>query len=85
MGRHSKIQLQVLSLYKQFLRLSRQKPGLDDHIRSEFKKNARDMSRTDILHVEHALRRGQRQLKMFQGEQVKGMDVFTAVEDSDKK
>lgn len=65
--------------------MSKQKPGLDTYIRSEFKKNAKSIAKTDILHIEHTLRRGQRQLKMFQGEHVKGMGVFTGVHDSDTK
>lgn len=84
MGRHSQIQQQVLSLYKQFLKVAKAKPGLDGYIRSEFRNNAKTLSKMDTLHIEHLLRRGQRQLQMLKGEQVKGMDVFKSEQLSPK-
>lgn len=85
MVRHSKIQKQILGLYKEFLKISQTKPGMSDYIRSEFKKNAA-IPRTETLHIEHLYRRGQRQLQMLQRQDVKGVGVFTKeVDNSGKK
>jgi hypothetical protein len=35
--RHSKVQLQVLSLYKSFLRAAETKPGVKANVQSEFR------------------------------------------------
>ena len=75
MPRHSKIQLQVLQLYKSFLRASESKPGVKDYVRSEFKKNAQ-IARTDTLRIEHIMRRSQRQLQSLKKSNVTSMGVF---------
>ena len=82
MVRHSKVQKQILSLYREFLKISKAKPGMTDYIRNEFKKNAA-IPRTETLHIEHLFRRGQRQLQMLQRQDVQGVGVFT--EDSGGK
>jgi len=74
--RHSKIQLQVLSLYKSLLRAAKDKPGFDYTIRSEFKKNAVDLKKTDVLMIEHLMRNGKRKLEMIQDPNVSGMGQF---------
>ena len=75
MPRHSKVQLQVLSLYKQFMRITKEQPGFQDYIRNEFKKNS-TLARSDIVKVEYLLRRGWRQLDMLKTTSVKGAGVF---------
>lgn len=75
MARHSKIQMQVLRIYKEFMRVAQAKPGMKDHIRLEFKKNAQ-IPRKDTLHIEHILRRADRQLKLLQKSTVTSMGVF---------
>ena len=75
MARHSKIQKQVLSLYKQFLRVTKDQPSFTDYIRSEFRKNA-SMPRTDTIKIEYLLRRGWRQLDMLKTSSVSGAGVF---------
>ncbi|KAK3093981.1 hypothetical protein FSP39_022465 [Pinctada imbricata] len=82
MSRRSKIQIQVLKLYKDFLRVSKDKPGVKDYIRSEFRKNAQ-IARKDTLHIEHLLRRGERQLELLKTKEVQGVGVF--VDDEKKK
>ena len=76
MVRHSKVQKQILALYKEFLRVGKTRPGLSDYIRSEFKKNA-TIARTETLLIEHLYRRGQRQLKMLQRDDVQSVGVFS--------
>ena len=82
MSRRSKIQIQVLSLYREFLRVAKNKPGVREYIRSEFRKNAK-IARTDTLHIEHLLRRGQRQLELLKTKEVEGVGVF--VDDKEKE
>jgi len=80
--RHSKIQLQVLSLYKSLLRAAKGKPGFDYTIRTEFKKNAVALERSDVLMIEHLMRHGKRKLEMIQDPNVSGMGQF--VKDKDE-
>ncbi|KAL8589797.1 hypothetical protein ACOMHN_020800 [Nucella lapillus] len=75
MPRHSKIQLQVLSLYRLFLRTTKNQPGFQEHVKAEFKKNAA-LPRTDSVKVEYLLRRGWRQLDMLRSSSVTGAGVF---------
>ncbi len=75
MPRHSKVQIQVLSLYRHFLRAAKDKPGIIEHIKQEFKKNS-VIPRHDILRIEHLMRRGERQLDLVKNTGVKGMGVF---------
>ncbi|XP_067318237.1 succinate dehydrogenase assembly factor 1, mitochondrial [Anolis sagrei] len=75
MGRHSKLQRQVLSLYRSFLRAGKGKPGFLPQIRAEFRQNAQ-IPRTEVLLVEYLLRRGQRQLEQLQNTHTKQMGAF---------
>jgi len=81
--RHSKIQLQVLSLYKSLLRAAKDKPGFDYAIRTEFKKNAVGLEKTDVLRIEHLMRNGKRKLEMIQDSNVSGMGHF--IKEKDKE
>ena len=74
--RHSKIQLQVLSLYKACLRAAKDKPGFSYTVRSEFKKNATVIDKKDVLRIEHLMRHGQRKLEMMKDSNVSGMGHF---------
>ena len=75
MPRHSKIQLQVLSLYRQFLRTTKDQPGFQEYIKSEFRKYGA-LPRTDSIKLEYLLRRGWRQLDMLRSSSVSGAGVF---------
>lgn len=75
MPRHSKIQLQVLSLYKQFMKVTKDQPGFRQYIQEEFRKNS-TLPRTDSIKIEYLLRRGWRQLKMLQTSSVSSAGVF---------
>ncbi|XP_061453589.1 succinate dehydrogenase assembly factor 1, mitochondrial [Rhineura floridana] len=75
MARHSKLQKQVLSLYRSFLRAGKGKPGFLPQIRAEFQKNAQ-IPRTDVLLIEYLLRRGQRQLEQLRDVHTKQMGAF---------
>ena len=82
MPRHSKIQLQVLTLYKHFMRAAASRSGIPEHVRSEFKKN-KTISKKNILMIEYLLRRGERQLNQISKSSVQGVGVFE--KDSEKK
>jgi len=73
--RRSKLQIQVLSLYKQCLRAAESKPGFRFNVQSEFRRNAR-IPRTDTMRIEQAVRNGFRKLKMMNDPNVSGMGNF---------
>lgn len=74
--RHSKLQKQVLALYRQFLQAGREKPGFVPRIREEFRVNAR-IKRTDVMHIEYLYRRGQRQLEQLRDVNTKQLGSFS--------
>lgn len=76
MLRHSKLQKNILAIYKQFLRSSQDKPGTKEYVRMEFRKNATSIARTDVLRVEYLLRRAEKQLKLVQNDSVQDMGMF---------
>lgn len=76
MSRHSKLQKQVLALYRQFLRAGQDKPGFIPRIRDEFRENAR-IKKTDVMHIEYLYRRGQRQLEQLKDTNTKQLGSFS--------
>jgi succinate dehydrogenase assembly factor 1 len=78
MGRHSKLQLQVLSLYRQLLRVARSKPGASDYIQNEFHKNA-TIAKTEVMKIEQLIRRGERQLESLKKSTTAGVGIFQPV------
>ncbi|KAM9823211.1 succinate dehydrogenase assembly factor 1, mitochondrial [Syngnathus acus] len=75
MARHSKLQTQVLALYRQFLRAGRDKPGFLPRIRDEFRENA-GIKKTDVMHIEYLFRRAQRQLEQLKDVNTKQLGTF---------
>ncbi|XP_072272399.1 succinate dehydrogenase assembly factor 1, mitochondrial [Pyxicephalus adspersus] len=75
MIRHSNLQKQVLSLYKQFLRAGKDKPGSLPQIQHEFKKKAK-IPRTEIMRIEYLVRRGRRQLEQLKDVNTKQLGAF---------
>jgi len=73
--KHSKLQKQVLSLYKECLRCAENKPGFTQSVRSEFRRNA-SLPRTDTLRIEYMMRNGFRKLDMMKDPNVTGMGNF---------
>ena len=76
MARHSKLQLQILSLYRTFLRESNGKPGLQEMVKSEFRKHSA-LPRTDVMRIEHLYRKAERQLKQIKSSQVLSAGTFS--------
>jgi len=81
MVRHSKLQLQVLALYRQCLRVARDKPGAADYVRSEFRSNA-SINKSEVMRIEHLLRKGQRQLEGLQKPTTTGVGLFQKDDDN---
>lgn len=75
MTRHNKLQLQILSLYRQFLRVVKTKPGAEEYVKSEFRKNA-SIPRKNILQIEQIVRRAERQLESMKKPTTLGIGVF---------
>lgn len=73
--KHSKLQLQVLSLYKQCLRAAKEKPGFQESVRSEFRRN-QGLARSDTLRIEYVMRIGYRKLDMIKDPNVSGGGSF---------
>lgn len=76
MVRHSKLQKQVLALYRQFLRAAQDKPGFIPRIRDEFRTNA-TIKKTDVMHIEYLYRRAQRQLELLKDANTKQLGSFS--------
>lgn len=61
---HSKLQLEVLKLYREFLKVSKGNKAAQELIKSTFKVNSQ-ISQTNFLHIEHLIRSGHRKLKVL--------------------
>ena len=63
----SKLAQDVLRLYAEYMRLSRQVQGLRDIARLEFKQNKHLKSKDNVNYIEYLIRRGKSQLTTLQG------------------
>lgn len=77
MARLSGLQLQVLALYRSFMRLAKTKPQQDRSdfvalVRSEFRERS-GLPRTDRHAIEYFLRRGRRQLETLSAPNVRAV------------
>lgn len=75
MSRPSRLQRQVLSLYRELLRAGRGKPGAEARVRAEFRQHA-SLPRTDVLRIEYLYRRGRRQLQLLRSGHATAMGTF---------
>ena len=62
-ARHSKLQRDILRVYRQLLRAADGREGMKEYIRNEFHKNSRVIDRKNVLQIEYLLRRAHKQLK----------------------
>ncbi|EMD39940.1 hypothetical protein CERSUDRAFT_103849 [Gelatoporia subvermispora B] len=75
-GRHSGLQREVLSLYRRALRMVNSKPEPARpkfllYVRHAFRTQATAVSPRNISAIEHILRRGRRQLEMYEDSKVR--------------
>ncbi|XP_069855173.1 succinate dehydrogenase assembly factor 1, mitochondrial-like [Dipodomys merriami] len=75
MSRLSRLQKQILSLYRELLRAGRGKPGAEARIRAEFRQHAA-LPRSDVLRIEYLYRRGRRQLQLLRSGHATAMGAF---------
>lgn len=80
MSRHSRLQRQVLSLYRELLRAGRGKPGAEARVRAEFRQHA-CLPSSDVLRIEYLYRRGRRQLQMLRSGHATAMGAFVRTQD----
>ncbi|KAI0632126.1 hypothetical protein C8Q77DRAFT_1123937 [Trametes polyzona] len=76
MSRHSGLQRDVLALYRRALRMVNSKPPAAQpkfrlFVRYSFKTQANAISPRDISAIEHLLRRGKRQIEMYEDPNVR--------------
>ncbi|XP_048836950.1 succinate dehydrogenase assembly factor 1, mitochondrial [Brienomyrus brachyistius] len=83
MVRYSKLQKQVLALYRQLLRAGQNKPGFLPRIRTEFRKNA-CIPKNNVMHIEYLYRRGQRQLELMKDANTKQLGAFSRTCEDDR-
>jgi hypothetical protein len=69
----SPFQLKILGLYAQFVRLSKNQPGLLNRIRAEFRQAAALNPKTDSLLIDYKIRRANNQLEMLKTSNVKAV------------
>ncbi|XP_058135261.1 succinate dehydrogenase assembly factor 1, mitochondrial [Dasypus novemcinctus] len=77
MSRLSRMQRQVLGLYRELLRAGRGKPGAEARVRAEFRQHA-CLPRSDVLRIEYLYRRGRRQLQLLRSGHATAMGAFVS-------
>ena len=83
--KHSPFQLKILKLYSEFVRLSKDKPGLLDKARQEFRQASKLSPKQDSLLIDYKLRRATNQLEMLKTSRVKAVKVVQSAERSTNK
>lgn len=73
----SKIALEVLRLYADYMRLSRHVHGLRDLARLEFRQHQNLKPRDNLIYIEYLIRRGKSQLVTLQGQGVRSISFIT--------
>lgn len=71
----SRLQREVLNLYKSCLAAAKGKPGFDRTVREEFRRNA-IVPRAETMRIEYLLRNGRKKLEMIQDPHITGMGHF---------
>ncbi|KAG1774813.1 hypothetical protein EV702DRAFT_470278 [Suillus placidus] len=84
--RKSGLQKEVLALYRRALRMVRTKPALTQpkfllFVRYNFHTQASSVSPRDVAAIEHLLRRGRRQLEMYEQPSVRDCQISQAMSD----
>ena len=77
LAKKSPFQLRILSLYAQFVRLAKDRPGLLDKVRQEFRQASKLSIKNDSLLIDYKLRRARNQLDMLKANNVTAVKVFS--------
>ncbi|KAI9058361.1 hypothetical protein FKP32DRAFT_1606788 [Trametes sanguinea] len=88
--KHSGLQREVLALYRRALRMVNTKPPAAQSkfrlfVRYSFKTQATSVSPRNISTIEHLLRRGRRQIEMYEDPSVRDCWVSSEMEDWGKR
>ncbi|GJP29331.1 hypothetical protein CLOM_g16457 [Closterium sp. NIES-68] len=78
--RVSGIQREVFALYRRLLRAARSKPpqeaaALHAYLKSEFRRTANSVGRTEIGRIEYLLRRGEKQVELLTNPSTTGISL----------
>ncbi|XP_022973401.1 succinate dehydrogenase assembly factor 1, mitochondrial [Cucurbita maxima] len=78
----SGMQMQVLSLYRAFLRAARSKSaedrkGIESVVSAEFRRNAKLIDHKNFIYIEYLLRRGDKQLDQLRSPATVGLSSLT--------
>lgn len=73
--KYSRLQAAVFSLYRKLIRSCKGRPGFKQYIQAEFRKNSK-IPRTNIMRIEYLIRRGEKQLKDMQKEEIHSISMF---------
>lgn len=71
----SRLQKEVLNLYKKCLFAAKAKPGFESTIKQEFRRHS-GIPRTETMRIEFLLRKGHKQLQMIQDPHISQMGHF---------
>ena len=71
----SRLQKEVLNLYRKFLLATKGKPGFEQTIKQEFRQHA-SIPISDTLRIEFLLRKGHRKLELIKDPHTTGMGHF---------
>jgi len=76
----SRLQKEVLSLYKKCLIAAKVKPGFEPTVKEEFRRYSA-IPRSETMRIEFLLRKGHKQLQMIQDPHISGMGHFVEKKD----
>jgi hypothetical protein len=82
--KYSQFQLKVLNLYAQFVRISKDKPGLLNKVRTEFRQSSKLNIKNDSLLIDYKLRRATNQLDMLKTSRVSAVKTLKLENINDK-
>lgn len=75
--KRSPFQLKVMGMYAQYVRLSKNQPGLLEKARNEFRAASHLTFKEDSLLIDSKMRRAKNQLEMLKTSRVNSVKVFS--------
>lgn len=84
-AKKSPFQLQILKLYADFVRLAKNRPGLLEKVRKDFREGSKLNPRQDSLLIDYKLRRAKNQLSMIKTSFVTQIHVRSASQDQEQE
>ena len=72
----SRLQKEVISLYRKCLAASKNKPGFESTVKNEFRRHS-SIPKSETMRIEFLLRNGYKKLEMIESPHISGMGHFT--------